>query len=384
MTRPVRLFFFGAVTFLFVFKAAGQEQQGARATFASAVTFSRDGRRLASRRFQNGDIDVWDVAAEKLVRTLPEGGAQFGALAISPDGKVVASGHGKSIRLWEATTGRELRTIDAAASELAYSPDGSRLVAVTPEGLRLLDASTFQPLLNLSFGVRSSGSAIRLNFGKIAFSPDGRLLAAGSNGTIKIWEVSSGRELRTITREEPPTLPGHIATLGGISSLCFSPDGRILAAGGGSREVRTWDVNTGRELLKFGVNAIDANVIGFSPDGRTLVTQEVFLGRGIEPVITVWDAAGGKVLGRIPVEHAMSRAVAVMPKADRLAVASEKGLQIWDIQKRKLLTILTAASASTPSRVINGLSVHRAVLVKDQDVPARGVRDRGDFRPARD
>jgi WD40 repeat protein len=106
--------------------------------------------------------------------------------------------------------------------------------------------------------------------------------------------------------------------------------------------VRTWDVKTGRELLKFSVNAINADVIGFSPDGRTLVTQEVFLGRGIEPVVTIWDAAGGVVLGRIPVEHAMSRALAVMPNADRLAVASEKGLQIWDIQKRNLLTTLKA------------------------------------------
>jgi hypothetical protein len=95
------------------------------------------------------------------------------------------------------------------------------------------------------------------------------------------------------------------------------------------------------------------DVIGFGQDGRTLITQEVFLGRGVEPVITVWDAAGGRVLGRIPVEHAMSRAVAVMPHADRLAVASEKGVQIWDIQKRELLTTLTPASASTSSRAIN-------------------------------
>lgn len=356
MTRPVRLFFFfGALTFLFAFKAAGQERRGARAAFASAVTFSRDGRRLASRRFQNGDVDVWDVAAEKLVRTLPDGGKPFDALAISPDGKVLASAHGKSIRLWEATTGRELRIVDAEASELAYSPDGGRLAAVTPEGVRLLDASTFQPVLNLTFGVSSPGSAIRFNRARIAFSPDGRMLAAGSNATIKIWEVGSGRELRTITRAEPPTLPGHIATLGGISSLCFSPDGRLLAAGGGSREVRTWEVSTGRESSKFSVNAINADVIGFGPDGRTLVTQEVFLGRGIEPVITVWDAAGGGVLGRIPVEHAMSRAVAVMPNAERLAVASEKGLQIWDIRTRKLLTTLTTAGAPTPSRAINGL-----------------------------
>jgi WD40 repeat protein len=366
MSHLVRLFCAGVLTFLFVFEAAGapvvrrgpasgtgSNSRLARAAWASVVTFSRNGRWLASRRLQNGDIDVWDVTAGKLVRTLPEGGAQSGALAISPDGRVVASGAGKSIRLWEATTGRELRAVDAETSELAYGPDGSRLVAVTPEGVRLLDASTLQPLLDLSHGAGGQGSAIRFYRARVVFSPDGRLLAAGSNSTIKIWEVGSGRELRAITRAESPTMPGHIATLGGISSLCFSPDGRLLAAGGGSREVRTWDVSTGRELLTFSVSAINADVIGFSRDGRTLVTKEVFLGRIVEPVITVWDAVGGKVLGSIPAGHAMSRAVAVMPDADRLAVASEKGVQIWDIHKRELLTTLTPAGASTSSKTIN-------------------------------
>jgi len=322
-----------------------QDSSSARAGIATVVTFSADGRWLASRRQVSGDVDVWDVAAGRLARTLPDGGPQFGALALGPDGKVLASARRKSLKLWEASTGREIRTVDVDVSDIAFSPDGRRLAAAASEGVQLLDASTLQPLHNLSLGVRTRGSTLSLGRANVAFSPDGRLLAIALHSTIKIWEAGSGREVRTITREEPPTMPGHIATVGGISSLCFSPDGRLLAAGGGSRQVRTWDVDTGRESRNFTVNAINANVIGFSQDGRTLITQEVFLGRGIEPVITVWDAAGGKVLGRIPVEHTIDDAVAVMPNADKLAVASQKGLQIWDIETRKLLMTFAAANA---------------------------------------
>jgi WD40 repeat protein len=345
MTRPFKLFFFGALGLLLILKAAGAREQQqptrtppgrARAVFVSAVAFSRDGRWLASRRFQSGDIDVWDVTSGRLVRTLPDGGKQSGALAVSPDGKVLASGQGTKVKLWETTTGRQISDINVGASELAYSPDGRWLAAATSEGVQLWDASTFQLSRSLSFPVGIFGS-------KIAFSPEGRLLAAGAKSTIKIWETVSGREARTITRVEPPPMPEHIVSIGGISSLCFSPDGRRVAAGGGSREVRTWDVSTGRELQQFSLNAINADVIGFSPDGRTMVTQEVFLGReGIAPVITVWDAAGNKV-GHIPVEHAMTRAVSVMPNANRVAVGSEKGVQIWDIEERKLLTTLIAS-----------------------------------------
>ncbi|HEV2761451.1 MAG TPA: PQQ-binding-like beta-propeller repeat protein, partial [Pyrinomonadaceae bacterium] len=300
---------------------------------------SQDGRWLASRRLKNGDVDVWDVTSGRLARTFAGDNPYSYSLALSPDGKVLAAAQKGSVKLWETSTGREIRAVSADASDVAFSPDGRLLAVGTRDGVQLWDASTYQPSRGSALDMKDAGTGFPRST-VIAFSPDGRLLAAGSGSTVRIWEVGSGREVRTIRRVEPKPLPGHIVTIGGISSLSFSPDGRQVAAGGASREVRAWDVSTGRELREYHVNAIDANVVGFSGDGRTLVTREVFLGKGIETYITVWDVTSGSKAERLPFRQVASHAAALAPSTNRLAVVTERGLQVWDIQKGALVTTL--------------------------------------------
>ena len=71
----------------------------------------------------------------------------------------------------------------------------------------------------------------------VAFSPDGRILASSEGETVKLWDVPSGRELRTLSGNSNP-----------VSSVAFSPDGRILASGSDDNTVKLWDVASGREL----------------------------------------------------------------------------------------------------------------------------------------
>jgi WD40 repeat protein len=93
----------------------------------------------------------------------------------------------------------------------------------------------------------------------LAFSPDGRLFAAGSwDTTIKVIDLRAKKQLAFLI--------GHKA---GVLALAFSSDGRTLASGGDDESVRLWNIATGNEVLKYEL-ASPVKFLGFSPDGRTL------------------------------------------------------------------------------------------------------------------
>jgi WD40 repeat protein len=93
----------------------------------------------------------------------------------------------------------------------------------------------------------------------VAFSPNGRTLASGSNdGTVRVWSTAARSAL------------GVLRNTGPVRAVAFSPDGRMLAYGGDDRYLRLWDTADHTELGPFTVGAV--NALAFSRDGRTLAT----------------------------------------------------------------------------------------------------------------
>src|SRR5262249_4765305 len=123
------------------------------------------------------------------------------------------------------------------------------------------------------------------NVGGLAFSPDGKVLAASDHQVIRLWDVADGKELRPIQG------PG-----GRLSRLAFSPDGHTLAAtcNEGPETIVLYHAGTGKELRRLALPAVPRPVVAplaFSPDGKTLTAAS-----GTNVLVRRWDAATGREL----------------------------------------------------------------------------------------
>jgi serine/threonine protein kinase len=140
-------------------------------------------------------------------------------------------------------------------NSIAFSLDGQRLASGGLDGtVKIWDSASGKEL----FSVRGTNSGVT----SVAFSPDGRRLASGSNdNTVKIWDSTTGRELFA--------LKGHALP---VASVAFSPDGRRLASGSNDNTVKIWDSTTGRELFALKGHAAWVASVAFSPDGQRLAS----------------------------------------------------------------------------------------------------------------
>ena len=209
-------------------------------------------------------IRLWDAATGKpLGEPLRGHEEQVFSVAFSPDGKTLASGSAdKSIRLWDAATGKPLgeplRGHEEQVLSVAFSPDGKTVASGSwDKTIRVWDAAIGKPL---SEPLRGHEEQVF----SVAFSPDGKTLASGSaDKSIRLWDAATGKPLG-----EP--LRGHEEQ---VFSVAFSPDGKTLASGSMDKSIRLWDAATGKPLgdpLRGHEGSIAS--VDFSPDGKTLVS----------------------------------------------------------------------------------------------------------------
>jgi RNA polymerase sigma factor (sigma-70 family) len=261
-----------------------------------AVVYSRDGKLLATVDDGGMSVRILDEVSRKELRRLDHpGSGNFQSLAFSPDGKTLATGENRLfgtdfegvIGLWDVTTGKELRVLRGhrtRVESVAFSPDGKTLVSggEREAALRLWDVATGKELRQLQ------GHQHYIQ--KVAFSADGAILASAGVRTIRLWEPATGKELRTID--------------GGLSvhSLALSPDGRMVAAGTEDNGpiIRLWEVETGQEVRRWTGHRNLVRALAFAPDGKTLASG------GYDALALVWDVTGLLPKGR-PAQTPLAR-----------------------------------------------------------------------------
>jgi hypothetical protein len=144
-----------------------------------------------------------------------------------------------------------------AIGKVVFSPDGRYGLSVSHNTFILWDVATGRQLRTFVSNTTPIYST--------AFSPDGRYVLSGSkNYTIKLWNVESGKEIRTFTGRTITKIDGDDLIL----SVVFSPDGRYALSGCSDRTLQLWDIATGREIRTFTGHEGWVRSVAFSPDGR--------------------------------------------------------------------------------------------------------------------
>ncbi len=213
--------------------------------------------------------------------------------------------------------------VKAAINSLAFRPDGAMIALGRYQEVELRNASSGKTTATLT---GHSNEVRGLNF-----SPNGKLLAATGGspsqfGEVKIWDVASAQELRTWR--------GHRDN---ITASAFSPDGTILATSSYDKLVKLWNVTTGVEIktLKDHTDAVFA--VAFSPDGKLLASA------GADRTVKLWDVATGKRLYTLSDALDAVHTIAFDPSGKLLAGAgADRILHLWQIGEGKQLRSLIA------------------------------------------
>jgi WD40 repeat protein len=278
--------------------------------YVHSLAFSPDGTRLAAAgRNPDASIWVWDTASGAEVFTVREPVTGRSQVQFSPDGKLLAAASvGAPYHLWDAATGAHLPTSPLEEPwpvAAAWSPDWTSAVGVAPDKGFLVQGRTGKVRGVLAWPGHEAMAA--------AFTPDGLWLATGGGDqTVRLWEVGSGKELRTIR--------GHTAQ---VKAVAFLGPGR-LASGGLDRVVRFWDPGADQAARRLGGHWDGPSCVAFAPDGRTLATG------GKDGIVRVWDAARGTQLDEWPGLPGGVLALAFGPDSTLLAGGGLSGTRVWD------------------------------------------------------
>ncbi len=263
---------------------------------------------------------VIEIANEEA--TLGDRGDYVGGLAISPDGKCLASSRaqpppGSGLKLWDLATSKELRPLDArfGAGHLEFSPDGKTLL-IAWGGIGLVDVATGKTAARL----RAFGGPVNITCA--AWSPDGKTVVATGPRTeaVMLWDTASG--------EPAGTLDGHVK---GGWSVAFSPDGKTIALAGNDGEIKLWDFAARKEIATLKVQDRrhgELRTVAFSPDGKTIASA----GIGPGAPVRLWDVATRRLKATLARHNAAVYAVAFTPNGKGLVSASVDCTAIlWDV-----------------------------------------------------
>jgi WD40 repeat protein len=308
-------------------------------TSFNAVAFSADGKRLFCGPTQGGygnekklgaAICVWDVATRTLFRRLDR---QDWNIVFAPSGAMLGY-ENDGIHVISVATGKEICKIAGNHAFFSFAPDSKTILALDQaKNLRELDAVTGKELRRFD---GEPGESSRL----VGISQDGKRLAVmdggwRTEGVVRQWDMATGKEIRL-----------YSAHADEVSHLAYSPDGKLLASGSNDRTIRLWDPATGKLRRILEGHRGEVCAVAFSSDGKTLASSS------LDGTTRLWDVATGRQLAAFENPNAQpmgmggmgmrfhqgpgSVALSFAPDGKTLFAAGANGmLAAWDWRARK-------------------------------------------------
>ena len=279
---------------------------------------------------RGGGQPAADIGSFHPERSFKDSGGASG-FTWSPDGRQLASPHGSTLKIWDATSGKEAHTLagynkDMPAFSISWSPDGKRLAAGGGDALRVWDISSGKTIYSIE--------ASPIGGACVAWSPDGKKVAGCGGDKITVWDIDR--------KEELWSGKGHSAPLG---TIAWSPDGKKLASGSWDRTVVIWDPTPGKIIKSLSTGQLAVYQVAWSPDGTKIAACGDNNNTVSRKTVLVWEVGSWEEFDQL-VGHstgpALSRSLAWSPDGHSLLTGGERGhIKVWDINISKVRQTLT-------------------------------------------